>query len=667
MSSFFMNYNYLIIILFFIVSCSNSKKNNTLNDANIDVYLSYSDSVNNKIVKDSSSLDFYERVCKHVENLNNICFYDSALMLGQRIEKKIKNTNQYLYLKLKNQIAFALYNKGAFRESIRILIENKMLNDRKMKNKEIEHEIDLFLGVNYFQLEKIDSSFFYFTNIDNDEEFKNDVVKMNVLINLGSIEDYLYDYQKAINYYLRALKYAKRKSNYHVCTIYNNIGIAYEGLDSLDKAIEYLNKSISIGIKYKYYENLGNPFSNKGLVYERKGKFIEALYCFKKAAYYDSLYNPRISLLNSYNQISRVLMSLKRYHEALLYLEAACKQKNKVNSDYLVTLDQLSQCHNLLGNSKQAYKYLREYMVLNDSLSLEESKAELKNIEQKYQVLSIEKKLLKAKNEKEIIKEKLRLNNKYLWFIITLFTFIVLLFIFLIILIIKRNKIKQENIKHRLEKSIIEINHKLLTSQIDHHFISNILNGIQLYFVNGDTVNASKYLSKFSQLMRKILISSSHNIEPLNESIIFLKLYLDLEQFRFQNKFVYKIDFAENIVTEDILIPPLIFQPIVENSIKHAFEGIEYVGEINVYFSTKDNFLIAQISDNGKGMTKTQNQDPDQDRKSYGLAISQKRILLWGKELGFPIEFSVKKLYEEKESNFGTLVIIKIPYLYDHD
>src|SRR5436189_613203 len=102
------------------------------------------------------------------------------------------------------------------------------------------------------------------------------------------------------------------------------------------------------------------------------------------------------------------------------------------------------------------------------------------------------------------------------------------------------------------------------------HFIFNCLNSIDNLIQNNEKEKATAYLAKFAKLIRSILETSKNNVVPCWKDMETLKLYIELEEFRCDNKFSYEINMTDEISNGDYKIPPLTIQPFVENAIHHG-------------------------------------------------------------------------------------------------
>jgi len=253
------------------------------------------------------------------------------------------------------------------------------------------------------------------------------------------------------------------------------------------------------------------------------------------------------------------------------------------------------------------------------------------------------------------------------WFYISILVLIGFLIYSIVRFKIKREIEKNENVMLEYKSKLISLEQKSLNASMNRHFIFNSLNSIQ-YFINSqDRISANRYLTNFAKLIRKNLDSTSEegNMISLTQEIEGLELYLSLESMRFKDKFIYIIN-KYNIDTDSIIIPAMLLQPFIENSIIHGILPNEnFEGKISVDLSVKNDLLTIQIDDNGIGINNSilKKSINNGDHKSQGMEITNKRIDLIKKILnkGFEIigPYQISNL---EEGTFGTRVIIKIPY-----
>lgn len=163
----------------------------------------------------------------------------------------------------------------------------------------------------------------------------------------------------------------------------------------------------------------------------------------------------------------------------------------------------------------------------------------------------------------------------------------------------RRDAIKEKENKWALQMSELKLT--ALQSQMNPHFIFNSMNSIQNYIMQQKPIEAARYLSKFSLLMRRILDQSFEHSAPLTEIIDTLKMYLELESYRFNHGFTWHIEVKENVETESIKLPAMLLQPFVENAIIHGLMPKDGDKRLTILFEEKNNCLYCLIEDNGVG------------------------------------------------------------------
>jgi ligand-binding sensor domain-containing protein len=241
---------------------------------------------------------------------------------------------------------------------------------------------------------------------------------------------------------------------------------------------------------------------------------------------------------------------------------------------------------------------------------------------------------------------------------------LVSVFIILIVTIMLISYVrKREKIKTQINKQYANIELKALQAQMNPHFIFNCLNSIQHFIVLNDEVSASKYLTKFSMLMRKFLEHSKSNIVTLQEEVELLRLYVELEALRSKEKFSFQLKIAEDVDIFNIEIPSMLFQPFIENSITHGLFNLDRKGKLLVAFNIEDSHLIGIIEDDGVGRKKATeiNANSYKDHASRGMEIIKERIRVLNFIENIKIELEVIDKKNEDGEAAGTKIIIKIP------
>jgi len=225
---------------------------------------------------------------------------------------------------------------------------------------------------------------------------------------------------------------------------------------------------------------------------------------------------------------------------------------------------------------------------------------------------------------------------------------------------------RQESEKQRIATRITELEQLALKSQMNPHFIFNSLNSIQQYVIDKDIAGANKFISGFSRLMRQTMYFSSKSYISVSDELNYLSTYLELEKDRLENVFIYKITVEENIYPQNYLIPPMILQPYVENSVRH---GVRYrkdkEGVILINVSRHKNYLTFVIEDNGIGRKKSQQLKGNTsiEYQSKGMSLTGDRIKMLNEKSGSKIEVLIDDMENTEGQPLGTKVIVRFPLI----
>ena len=252
-----------------------------------------------------------------------------------------------------------------------------------------------------------------------------------------------------------------------------------------------------------------------------------------------------------------------------------------------------------------------------------------------------------------IIRQVKSINNS-----IIAVSFIVFFLAFAVFVLYKRRRDSVEKkYESELKKQAMDTEMKALRAQMNPHFIFNSLNSIKNYIDNNDTAKASLYTSKFAKLMRMILENSEKKEIPIAQDLKALELYMQLEALRMRNKFIYEIKVDDAIDQENTLIPPLILQPFVENSIWHGISQKEAEGKICIYIKKEGRMIDFIVEDNGVGIHEhaIDEQNVVPEKKSLGMKITRSRIDIINKMK--KVNASVTYSYLDE----GTKIEVRLP------
>ena len=206
-----------------------------------------------------------------------------------------------------------------------------------------------------------------------------------------------------------------------------------------------------------------------------------------------------------------------------------------------------------------------------------------------------------------------------LWFklvILGVITVVIGLGAFVYLLIQQRRKTRrEEDTKQKLQVEL-----RALYAQLNPHFVFNALSSIQGLINRQDVQGANEYLSDFARLMRESLTNAGQAETALQHELKTMETYLKLEQLRFG--FYYTIQVDEQLDVYITSLPSLVWQPLLENAVKHGVAPLQQAGQIRIRFERMDSALVLRIADNGTGLTAN---DPT---KGFGLKLTYDRIHL---------------------------------------
>lgn len=226
-------------------------------------------------------------------------------------------------------------------------------------------------------------------------------------------------------------------------------------------------------------------------------------------------------------------------------------------------------------------------------------------------------------------------------------------------------------IKHRLnltlkkEKQKMELANKLLENELrinralmNPHFIFNSLNTLHNLILTNNNDRASDYLLKFSKLIRKILDSNMSDTISLELELDLIERYLEIEGLRFKEDITYFVTLDPQIIPSTIVIPIMMIQPFVENSVWHGLR--EKTGEKIVtvsFFLFEEEYIRCIIEDNGTGRKK---KNPGlNDKKSLAIGFVQQRLELLNKLHNLTCSLKII----DKPNGQGTIVQVILPLL----
>ena len=221
-------------------------------------------------------------------------------------------------------------------------------------------------------------------------------------------------------------------------------------------------------------------------------------------------------------------------------------------------------------------------------------------------------------------------------------------------------RIKHEEL-NSINEQLAEAQLLALQTQMNPHFIFNALNGIKRMILEQDISNASRYLSKFAQMIRLTLSQSKQSFVTLKENIEYLESYLEMEKLRFDDSFTYTIQTDDELTDEGITIPTLMIQPLVENAIWHGLMHREGEKAVDIVFSLQGEVFTCAITDNGIGIRQAEKlkQQRKTAHRSVGLDNLRNRISIMNEKYHMDCALTITDRSDNGHHNTGTQAVLR--------
>ncbi|MGZ0015613.1 tetratricopeptide repeat-containing sensor histidine kinase [Yeosuana sp. AK3] len=452
--------------------------------------------------------------------------------------------------------------------------------------------------------------------------------KWGILGNIATIYYEQEEFYKALNVFKETLQNNNKmalRSIANIANIYGSIGMR-------DSSIYYYNKALNhpqLSGNFLYEANL---LSNISLIYQQNGNINKALISIEKSLKLIDSFNLEFVRPTAYTNAAMVYLSNKKYDKAKQFaLEGLQLSENSGNlfmrKSAWGTLADLYEAEQDHLKALTAYK---KYAELKDSLNNQNRRVEINRKQMEFD-FNIKQTLSNVELQRQKTMKKA-----------TILGGVILLFAAFIGFVFYKRKQEAVGKQKEAEFSALVSGTELkaLRAQMNPHFIFNSLNSIGDYFTKNDNQKAQEYLIQFAKLMRMVLENSEKNEISLGEDLKFIELYLQVEAKRLPEKFDFSINVAEDLDTNTIIVPPLLLQPFIENSIWHGFKNKDKKGNISIEIKKENEFLLCIVEDNGNGR-----QQAKSDKKSFGIAITENRL----------------NILNRKNQTNGTLKIIDKP------
>jgi two-component system sensor histidine kinase YesM len=355
-------------------------------------------------------------------------------------------------------------------------------------------------------------------------------------------------------------------------------------------------------------------------------------------------FNTQIKQLQS---LSSLYFKKEEPNKAIMALkEAFALAMQKGNSaEAKKSLVSLTQYYNAKGNNKESLALYDQFLqnfeqLVQSDTTLMDTKA--------FQVS--EDKIRQLEKEKSLKDELITKTNTFNYFLLGSIGLLLLLFLWIVKALFS---IKTKNKEIALQS---------LRREMNPHFIFNSLNSVNQFISENKELEANKYLTSYSNLMRNTMENSNKDFITLDNELEQLKKYLELEHLRFQDKFDFKISVDPELDAERTMVPNMIIQPHLENAIWHGLRYLDAKGLLQMNVQLSNGKVVIRIEDNGIGLTKSQELKTTNQKvhESRGMSNTKERIGLLNELYKRNITFQIA---EKTLPETGTIIEIVFPLI----
>lgn len=230
-------------------------------------------------------------------------------------------------------------------------------------------------------------------------------------------------------------------------------------------------------------------------------------------------------------------------------------------------------------------------------------------------------------------------------------------------LIEKNEVLNQRHLNEKLKRKQLRLENELnrlkvisLKNQMNSHFIFNTLNSIKSYITQKTPTEAVIFVTKFSKFIRFILEYGDVKASNLKRELHMIELYETLENMRFENTIHFDISVDKSINTESIKVPPMVFQPFVENAIWHGLSPKKGDKKLWIKVKNTETSILVGIKDNGVGRNVKNSFSNGIKKVPMGLSIVNQKLN------HFNEQYSTNIFYEIIDLPKGTKIQITIPH-----
>ncbi|MEO1419266.1 MAG: histidine kinase, partial [Bacteroidota bacterium] len=468
------------------------------------------------------------------------------------------------------------------------------------------------------------------------------------------------EFEKALEYCKKALEISLKVEDYPFFpTIYLRMSktfyeqYANERDSSLIDSMKlYALKTYEIAKSAKLYPDLIHSLNALGTISEEFGDYHTAKEYFEEVLTIPNVEQDKRSISQTHFNIGNISRRLQEHEVAIYHLRKsvhyASQTGSKLNLLKYASIRKLAEAFQAAGIHDSAYQYLNQFTQWADTSNETKIAREVSALRSQYEV---------EKKEQQIVLQEAQINEDRA-IRNGIITVALLSIVSAILIFLNYTKRKRQEFAYEAQK----LESRALSAQMNPHFVSNIMSSIKDCMHREGIEKASKYLDDFHSLLRMVLENSEEEFVTLDDELQALKLYIQLEELRSPSlKIEFQMD--HTIEAANLLVPPLIFQPFVENALQYGVSDTE--GDGILFSSTiKDTQLHIRVENRVQ-----QHMDPqlanellDSDSiHSHATRLTQDRLSVLNRQKNTQATLT-RKLEDDK---FKLEIRLPLVYVWD--
>lgn len=558
-------------------------------------------------------------------HLNQNEFSEAERIAKQAQKEAGDTTNQHIWINVFVRLGYVYARQHQYYELLEYF-EKVLQLSRDVGD--IEHEIVALINIAISHSSRRDykkSLKLLLEALDLGEQIDYKLSNVKCLVNISTIFYVLYNPTEALRRYLEILdSYFEILDTNTLTVLYYNLGDSYNQIGKLEASRKYFSKCLEVGQQSSYNAIIAMAYVQLSRSFLREDDLVQSEQLIDRA---EVIYQ-KLGIPQGYHNllIAKGTLQLKkgnpRKASALILEGTEFAKKYEDFQELPPAFLMLSNLHKDLKEFEKALQFHEMYADHQEKLYEEKRDRQLIEMEIKYETREKEKQI-------ELLEQ--------------------------------RRQKQESDFKERISR----LKMQALQAQMNPHFIFNAMNAIQQFITLHDSESAMLYLSRFARLIRLIFEFSRKAQINLQQEIDFLNTYLELEKLRFVQKFKVHLEIDPTISPQRIALPPLLVQPLIENSLKHGLLHRESGGQLHIHFYLNETHLCCSVEDNGVGRAEAKKIGAwrPEEYRSSGLRITRERLELLRKQQEEPSSQSLEitDLTDDTGKAIGTRVELFIP------